>query len=89
MDFEWDAVKAAENAAIHGVTFIEAAEVFADDLASTVADPDYSIGEGRCLLFGTTAAGRAIVVALAERGARIRIISARPMTRRERGAYEQ
>jgi uncharacterized DUF497 family protein len=58
MDFEWEAVKAAENAAKHGVTFVEAAEVFADDLASTVAD-------------------------------RIRIISARPMTRRERRAYER
>jgi uncharacterized DUF497 family protein len=47
------------------------------------------VGESRFVIFGTTRAGRALVVAFAERGGKIRIISARPMTRRERLAYEQ
>lgn len=89
MDFEWDRRKAAANARKHGVTFEEAAEVLADDASSTVSDPDHSVGELRYVIFGRTHAGRELVVAFTERGAKIRIINARPMTRRERLAYEQ
>jgi uncharacterized DUF497 family protein len=89
MEFEWHSSKATRNLSKHGVSFEEATEVFADQLSSTAADPDHSIGEGRFVIFGTTAAGRHIAVAFTERGDRIRIISARPMTRRERKAYEQ
>jgi hypothetical protein len=77
------------NARKHGVTFEEASEVFADDHASTAADPDHSFAEQRHVIFGKTRAGRALVVAFTEHGAKIRIINARPMTRLERLAYEQ
>ena len=89
VDFEWDHQKAAANAQKHGVTFQEAVEVFADHYSSTVADPDHSIGEARFVIFGKTVAGRFLVVSFTERGARIRIINARPMTPIERRAYEQ
>lgn len=89
MDFEWDSSKETENKAKHGVTFAEATEIFGDHLSSTIADPDHSEDEERFVIFGRTSRGKYLVVAFTERGARIRIISARPMTRRERGAYEQ
>jgi hypothetical protein len=89
VDFEWDPDKARRNFRAHGVSFAEAVEVFADELSSTVADPDHSAGERRELVFGQTAAGRPLVVAFTERGGRVRLISAREMTRRERKAYEQ
>ena len=89
MDFEWDSNKAAANERKHGISFEEAAEVFDDDLSSTVPDPDHSVGESRLVIFGRTRRGRPLVVAFADRGGRIRIISARLMTRRERQAYEQ
>ncbi len=89
MDFEWDGKKALANEREHDVSFEEAAEVFADELSSTVADPDHSIEEQRFVIFGQTRAGKPLVVALTERNDRIRIISARQMTRRERRAYEQ
>jgi uncharacterized DUF497 family protein len=89
VDFEWDARKAAANEREHRVTFEEAIEVFADDHSSTVADPDHSIDESRFLIFGTTRVGRALVVAFTERDAKIRLIGARTMTRRERQAYER
>ena len=89
MDYEWDRRKAAANQRKHGVTFDEACQVFADDHSSTVPDPDHSLAEQRYVIFGRTHAGRALVVAFTERGAKIRIINARPMTRRERQAYEQ
>ena len=89
MEFEWDREKAHSNERKHGVMFKEATEVFADELSSTVADPDHSIGEERYVIFGRTFHERHVVVAFAERDDRIRIISAREMTRRERRAYEQ
>ena len=89
MDFEWDPTKAAANEQKHEVTFEEAAEVFADDHSSTVPDPDHSIDEDRYVIFGKTRSGRFLVVAFTERDAKIRIINARPMTLRERRAYEQ
>lgn len=88
MDFEWDRPKGLENARKHGVTFEEAAQTFADDHSMTVSDPDHSIGEERFLHFGRTFQDKFLVIAFTERNGRIRIISARPMTRREREAYE-
>jgi uncharacterized DUF497 family protein len=87
--FEWDEEKARSNLAKHGVSFAEATEVFGDELSATVADPDRSQGEQRFLIFGQRLGGRHLVVAFAERGGRLRLISARAMTRRERKAYEQ
>ena len=89
MDFEWDEEKAQGNLAKHGVSFTEATEVFGDDLSATVADPDRSAGDQRFVIFGQSLGGRHLVVAFAERGGRLRLISARQMTRRERKAYEQ
>ena len=88
MQFEWDSSKETRNKAKHGVAFVEACTVFEDPLSSTVADPDHSEGEARFLTFGVSAQGRPLVVAYAEQADRIRIISSRPMTRRERQAYE-
>jgi uncharacterized DUF497 family protein len=89
MDFEWDTSKDGANREKHGVTFEEAAEVFADNLSLTVSDPDHSLEEQRFVIFGRTKRDRYLVVAFTDRDDRIRIISAREMTRREREAYEQ
>jgi uncharacterized DUF497 family protein len=89
MRFEWDPEKAQRNERKHGVSFLEACAVFDDDYASTVVDPDHSEGEVRHLTFGMSSSGRALVVAHTDRGANIRIISARLMTPREIRAYEQ
>ena len=89
MQFEWDPEKALANEVKHGVTFSEATEIFADSLSSAVADPDHSEHEDRFVIFGRSATNRYLVASFTERGDRIRIISARMMTRRERTAYEQ
>jgi uncharacterized DUF497 family protein len=87
--FEWDDAKAAANLRKHGVRFEEDASVFFDPLAYTFDDPDHSVGEPRFVTFGFSQAGRLLVVAHAERGRAIRIISARRATRSEQGIYEQ
>jgi len=89
MDFEWDPVKTRLNESKHGVSFFEAYEVFDDDHSSTVRDPDHSVDEDRYLIFGVSKGGRYLVVSYAERGDRIRLITALQMTPRERKAYEQ
>lgn len=85
-EFEWDPVKAAANAAKHWIHFSDAVTVFADERALTLAD-DYA-GEERYVTIGTDAFGRLLVVVYCWRGARIRMISARKATHRERKQYE-
>ena len=89
MEFEWNPDKARSNETKHGVSFAEASEVFGDPLSSTAVDPDHSGHEERFVIFGKSKKDRHLVVSFTERGDRIRIISARTMTRRERTAYEQ
>jgi len=89
MEFEWDNEKAAHNARKHGVTFSEAATIFGDPLAITFGDPDHSLGEERFITFGVSRSHRLLIVAHTDRGGRIRLISARPVTRAERRLYEE
>jgi uncharacterized DUF497 family protein len=87
--FEWDPVKAAANLAKHGVSFEEAATAFQDPPARIHADPDHSASESREILIGHSAKGRLILVAFTDRQGRLRLISAREVTRRERRDYEE
>jgi uncharacterized DUF497 family protein len=87
MGFEWNVDKAARNLAVHGVSFEEAAAVFADSLSWTFPDPDHSRGERRYLSIGMSAQGRILIVVHTERDDDIRIISAREATRPERRYY--
>jgi hypothetical protein len=89
MGFEWDDEKSKSNRAKHRVSFEEAVTVFGDPLAVTFFDPDHSEFEDRFITFGYTANNRLIVVAHADRDEVVRLISARPVTRRERKQYEK
>ena len=88
MQFEWDRAKAQRNLRKHGVPFGEAVTVFYDSLAVTFDDPDHSAGEPRLITIGYSARGRLLIVAHTERGAAVRIISARRATARERERHE-
>lgn len=88
MDFEWDPKKAEVNQKKHGVSFHEAATVFADPLAITFSDPDHSKGELRFLTFGHSKMSHLLIVVHTERHSKTRIISARRATRYERTIYE-
>jgi hypothetical protein len=88
MRFEWDPGKAKRNLKKHGVSFEEAVTVFYDPLSATLDDPDHSGEEARSITIGFSSRGQLIVVAHAERGEALRIISARPATPRERKKHE-
>ena len=89
LEFEWDPQKAAANLAKHRVSLEEAATVFGDPLGGIVADPRDSSGEARFVLLGLSQDRRLLAVMYAERGGAVRIISARPATRRERRDHEE
>ena len=89
IDVVWDEGKHGSNRAEHEISFHEAAAVFTDPLAAVIDDPDHSFDEQRFLVVGESDAGRLLVVAYTERGGRIRIISARRATPRERRSYEE
>ena len=89
LTFEWDANKARTNLAKHGIGFEEASTVFGDNLSLTIPDPLHSEVEDRFVTVGTSHRGKLLVVVHTERGENIRIISARPASRREPKSYEE
>jgi len=89
MRFEWDARKAEANYKKHGVRFTESLPVFEDEEAITIADEDSDPHEVRFVTMGSGAKGRVLVVVYCYRGKKIRIISARVATPRERRQYEE
>ena len=89
MEFEWDNNKAITNLQKHGISFTEAATVFGDPLSTTFPDPDHSINERRFITIGLSTGGKIIILSHTDRGDRIRIISARKATRKERSFYEE
>ena len=86
--FEWDEEKSRSNVEKHGVSFVEATTVFSDSLSLTIADPLHSVEEQRFITIGESAEQEILVVVHTERDSKIRIISAREATRRERRDYE-
>ena len=89
MTYEWDPKKAEANRRKHGVSFEEAATVFQDVNALTFEDPDHSDEEPRELTVGLSRSGRVLFLSHCDRGNRIRIISARKATLKERQQYAE
>jgi hypothetical protein len=87
--FDWDAGNARKNER-HGVTQVEAEDLFFDPRLLLVPDPRHSREEPRYHALGETSAGRRLHVTFTLRGegTRIRVISARDMHRKERALYE-
>lgn len=89
LTFEWDEKKARANLAKHRISFENAATVFGDPNAITIYDDSHSTNEHRYATMGYTIQGSLIVVTHTDRGNRIRIISARKTTAREKRNYEE
>jgi uncharacterized DUF497 family protein len=88
MEIEWDPEKAAANLRKHGIPLSYAADVLEDEYALTREDP-HAQREQRFVTVGLDGLGRMLTVVYTHRGERIRCISARRATRREREAYER
>ena len=91
--FDWDSNKNSENTEKHEVSFEQAQEIFFDPLHLSILDERFSYLEERWITMGATENGEVLVVAhlyfVEEPEERIRIISARRATPRERRQYEK
>jgi len=83
--FEWDAAKAAENYAKHGISFETATRVFDDAFAIERLDDRGDYGEDRYSILGMVD-GRLLYVAYTVRDGIIRMISAREQSHMKDGS---
>jgi hypothetical protein len=87
--FEWDINKARTNVLKHNVSFEEAATVFGDERSITIDDTAHSTHEKRKVTLGRSSNNHLLVVVHTDRGAHLRIISARRASRKEKKQYEK
>jgi uncharacterized DUF497 family protein len=87
MGFQWDEAKSAANAAKHGVTFLQAAQVFRGPVLRK-RDTRRDYGEERFIALGIFD-GVVLSVVFTEREGDLRIISAWRAGRHEREAYDR
>ncbi|MBF0318192.1 MAG: BrnT family toxin [Nitrospirae bacterium] len=87
--FEWDAGNMDKNILKHNVHRQECEEVFFNKPLSIREDTLHSKVESRYAAFGKTSNGRLLFVVFIIRNKKIRIISARDMSKKERKTYEE
>jgi uncharacterized protein len=87
--FEWDDGNWMKNEK-HSVSDAEAEQIFVNEPLVVLEDAPHSATEPRWHALGRTNEGRLLQATFTLRagGTRVRIISARPMHRKERTAYE-
>ncbi len=88
-EFEWDSGNIDKNWKLHRVSKAEAEEPFFNRPVLIASDLKHSEGEARFALLGCTNAGRQLAIIFTVRANRVRIISARDMSRKERKYYER
>ena len=83
--FQWDQGNSSKNWTRHRVSQTEAEQVFLNRPLVVAGAPFKA--EARQFAFGHTNAGRLLTVVFTIRGSLLRVISVRPMSRRERRGY--
>lgn len=86
MEFEWDEAKEQANLKKHGISFDEAKQIFDGPVLKRVDDrQDY--GEVREISVGLLSPDAPVIVVHAGRGQKMRLISARKASSRERKVF--
>lgn len=85
--FDWDASNSDKNRIKHRVSRGETEETFFNQPLIVADDDEHSEDEPRYYVLGQTNANRLLFVVFTIRGALVRVISARDMTRNEREVY--
>ena len=87
--FQWDEGNSEKNWRQHQVTQAEAEQVFFNHPLVVAPDPGHSNEETRHFALGRSNDGRHLTIVFTRRAGLIRVVSARPMSRRERKVYAQ
>ena len=86
--FDWDEANAPKIWNKHEVSPMECEQVFFNHTLVAGHDDKHSGSESRYYVLGQSDAGRRMFVVVTIREDRLRVISARDMSRKERKAYE-
>ena len=87
--FEWDEANGTKNFKKHKVSSYECEQVFFNTPLLMQEDIKHSVVERRLYVLGRTDADRKLFIAFTIRNDQIRVISARDMSKQERGIYEK
>ena len=87
--FDWDKGNIRKSWDKHKVSPVECEEIFFNAPLVVKDDEAHSTKENRYYALGKTDGGRFLFVVFAIRGKKIRIISARNMSRKERRVYHE
>ncbi len=87
--FEWDEANRNKNWEKHRVTWIECEEVFFTQPLYIMPDPIHSDAEERFYALGKTNGQRLLFLVFTRRKAKVRVISARDMHKKERKVYNE
>ena len=87
--FEWDQSNIEKNWEKHRVSYLECEEVFFNQPLLVQEDEIHSKFEPRHYVLGRSNDGRHLFIVFTIRRNRIRVISARNMSRRERRIYRE
>lgn len=90
IEFDWDQWNIQKNELKHGVSALEAESCFYDGSVKIYEDTLHSTqNEKRYILYGKGIESRVLMVGFTIRSNKIRIITARPASRKERSIYEK
>lgn len=87
--FDWDTNNDRKSADKHGVTKLDAEEVFFNQPLLVLDDVKHSENELRLHAMGQTDEARLLHITFTIRASKIRVISARDMHKKERILYEK
>ena len=87
--FDWDEGNLLKNWEKHDVSVAECEQVFFNRPLLAQPDVKHSKAETRFYVLGQSDTGRPLFVVFTIRDQKIRVISARDMSRKERGSYER
>ena len=85
--FQWDEGNSEKTWVRHEVSQGECEQLFLNRPTVVTFDEDHSKLEPRFVALGHADSGRQLTVVFTIRGSSLRVISGRPMSRRERGIY--
>jgi uncharacterized protein len=87
--FQWDQGNIDKNINKHKINNTQAEEVFFNHPIILIEDDKHSQKEKRFMLLGKTDKNKLLTIIFTQRGSQIRIISARPMSKKERKFYNE
>lgn len=87
--FDWDEGNRDKSLNKHNISFNECEQVFFNEPLLMFEDEKHSQAEKRIYVLGKTDGHKKLFIAFTVRNKLIRVISARPMSKKERGVYEQ